>query len=707
MEQEKQVWQIRKRDGRIVPFEPKHITEAIRKAILAVGSGNGALAENLGKKVVHLVENRYAGRIPGVEEIQDVVEEVLVNEGYKDVAKAYILYRHKRAEVRAAKRFMAIQDELKLTVNAVRVLERRYLLKNEAGQTIETPAEMFRRVARAVAAVDARYDEKTDLSETEEQFYQLMANLEFLPNSPTLMNAGTDLGQLSACFVIPVEDSLYSIFTAVRAMSLIHQSGGGTGFSFSRLRPRGDVVRSTKGVASGPVSFMRVFDTATDVIRQGGRRRGANMGILRVDHPDILEFISAKSREGFLANFNLSVAVTDAFMRAVEKDEEYPLINPRTQKVVRKLRAQDVFDLIVANAWKTGDPGLIFIDEINRHNPTPHLGEIESTNPCGEQPLLPYESCNLGSINLSKMAHDGKLDWDKLERTIGVAVHFLDNVIDANRYILPEIEKITKNNRKIGLGVMGFADLLIQLGIPYDSEAAIATAEEVMSFISRAAREASAFWAERRGSFPNFQGSIYDKPSGSRVRNATVTTIAPTGTISVIAGCYSGIEPLFAVSFVRSVMEGAKLLEVNSLFEEMAKREGFYSPELMMGIAKEGSVQKIEEIPPSVRRIFVTALDIDPQWQVRIQAAFQKHTDNAVSKTVNLPQDASMEAVKKVYLLAHKLKCKGVTIYRYGSKEEQVLYIGSMGGKERGESLNYVGAESEYSGGCPAPVCTF
>jgi len=697
------ITKIVKRDGRVVEFEPGKITEAIRKAFAATRGGMGEPAQQLSDEVVEILETRFRKKIPTVENVQDIVEEVLLRSGYPDIAKAYILYRQKRSEIREAKQFFGVRDELKLTVNAISVLQKRYLKKNEEGKVIETPAQMFRRVAKAVAAVDRVYGR--DVNRIEEEFYSLMANLEFLPNSPTLMNAGTRLGQLSACFVIPVEDSMYSIFEAVKNMAIIHKSGGGTGFSFSKLRPKGDVVISTKGIASGPVSFMRAFDTATDVIKQGGRRRGANMGILRVDHPDILEFIAAKTKENFLTNFNISVAVTDKFMKAAQRKEEYDLVNPRTGKAVRRLKASDVFDLIATMAWKTGDPGLVFIDRINRFNPTPNVGQMESTNPCGEQPLLPNESCNLGSINLLKMLGDGTLDYQKLKKTIGTAVHFLDNIVDANKYPVRSIEKMTKANRKIGLGVMGFADALIKSGIPYNSNKAVSFAERLMKFFSKEAIQASVKLAKERGSFPNFKGSIWEKRGYGAMRNATITTIAPTGTISIIAGTTSGIEPLFAVSFVRNVMEGTKLLEVNPLFEEMAKNKGIYSKELTMEIAKTGSIQDISGIPEDLRRIFVTTFDITPEWHVRIQAAFQEYTDNAVSKTINFGHDATVDDVKKAFTLAYRLGCKGITVYRYGSKRDQVLYVSSILGREQGETLEYTSAEPEYSGGCPTPAC--
>lgn len=1129
---------VRKRDGRLVPFDPNRIKNAIHKAILAVKGEDGELAAKLSAQVVAIVEEKFKDEIPSVEDIQNIVEQVLIKNGYDKVAKAYILYRHKRAELREKKKLLGVTDDLKLSLNAISVLERRYLLKDEAGRVIETPSQMFRRVARTIAAPDAIYDKSVDLKEVEEEFYRVMANLEFLPNclskdtlistdeglirlgdfgdrtinirtlvmtdggvstariffdngpkkawkiktkmgysitatpehyfrvideegnyvwkqlkdiskndflalqrdflfnnkdpqlkipeelrnigdpsneitfpeslnpslaefigylfgggcikkineaeetiqlainerdidvlekfkekiqrlfsinpkierikgkkcllltinskklieflncnglnknsssreievpeiilkgsrksiagflrgifeahgyvgertielysssekfakqihllllglgvvaslkkkdkgyrltihknlngklfverigfigrekneaakkflkpkhlkdfipnqnkkllkwykslknknyklynkiarfiinskysgiisgyifnkysrmfpelndcyvkdlislnqfydkiecleevevetadlfvpnkhtyvangfvthnSPTLMNAGTDIGQLSACFVLPVDDSIEEIFNALKYMALIHKSGGGTGFSFSKLRPRGDVVKSTMGVASGPVSFMKIFDVATDVIKQGGRRRGANMGILRVDHPDIIEFITAKEKEGVLTNFNISVAVTDEFMDAVENNKYYSLINPRNGNVVRRVRAKDIFDLIAIAAWKTGDPGLIFIDEINRKNPTPHVGIIEATNPCGEVPLLPYESCNLGSINLSKMIEDGEIDWDKLRQTVRTAVHFLDNVIDANKYPIPQIEKATKANRKIGLGVMGFAEMLIKLGIPYNSEEAVAAAEKIMSFISKEARRKSVELGEERGSFPNFPGSIWDKMGYKAMRNATVTSIAPTGTISIIAGTSSGIEPLFAVAFIRNVM-GTQLFEINPIFEQISKERGFYGMDLIAKIARTGSVQELSEIPSDIKQLFVTALEIAPEWHVRIQAAFQKYTDNAVAKTVNLPPYATVDDVRKIFMMAWKLKCKGITVYRYGSRAEQVLTIGGAQASTTNITAfpPYMQAASEFAGECPTGVCPY
>ena len=690
---------IRKRDGKFADFDPDRIKDAIHKAFIAVELEDGEKAEAVTKEVVKILEERFRERIPSVEDAQDIVIEVLKKSGYERVAEEYKAYREKKDEIRSLRQTLGI-PEPKLTVNALEVLNRRYLLKDETERIVETPNQMFMRVARAIAKVDKEYGDNPE--ESEKTFYEMMARLEFIPNSPTLFNAGTDLGQLSACFVLPVEDSLESIFTAVKNMALIEKSGGGVGFDFSKLRPNGDIVRSTKGVASGPVSFMRVFDTATEVIKAGGKRRGAMMGILRVDHPDIIEFITSKQKTGFLSNFNISVAVTDEFMDNVERDEEYWLINPRNGEKVKRLKAKSVWSLMAESAWASGDPGVIFIDEINRHNPTPEVGRIEATNPCGEQPLLPYESCNLGSINLSRMVVNGKVNWDKLRETVRNAVHFLDNVIDANRYPLKEIEAITRANRKIGLGVMGFADMLIKLGIRYDSEEALQLAEKIMKFIDGEAHKKSMEIAEERGSFPNFEKSIW-KDKYKAMRNATVTTIAPTGSISIIAGCSSGIEPIFAISFIRNVLGGTRLFETNPLFELVAKERSFYSAKLLEEIAKTGSVQKIDEVPEDVKRLFVTALDIAPEWHVKMQAAFQKYTDNAVSKTVNMPTEATIEDVKRVYELAWKLKCKGITVFRYGSKPEQVLYIGEVKTKE----TKFVAAESEYAGGCPTKTCPF
>lgn len=593
-------------------------------------------------------------------------------------------------------------DELKLSLNALKVLERRYLLKDDERRVIETPLQLFRRVAKHVAYAEDNFkDKEIKRQDIEEKFFEMMHNLEFMPNSPTLMNAGTKINQLSACFVLPVRDSIENIFKTLSDMAIIHQTGGGTGFDFSQLRLKGDLVYSTKAEASGHVSFMNIYDTATGVIVQGGRRRGANMGILRIDHPDIVEFIEAKLKEGRFSNFNLSVAITDKFMQAFYKNRSYSLINPRTKKETKKVKARAIFKRIVNSAWRTGDPGLIFIDEINRHNPTPRVGRIEATNPCGELPLLSYESCNLASLNLSKfITEDKKLDWQKLSERIRWGIRFLDDVIEVNKFPLLEIKEITFKNRKIGLGVMGFADMLILLSIPYNSKRASCFATELMRFIHKESLKVSVELAKIRGVFPNFKKSIYVK-NNLRLRNATLNTIAPTGSISIIAGCSSGIEPLFAISFIRTVLSGTKLFEINPLFEKTAKERKFYSDDLMIEIAKRGSIQDIDGMPSDIKKIFVTAFDVKPEEHLYIQAAFQRYTDNSVSKTVNLPTEAEVEDVKRIYLLAHKLKCKGITVYRYGTKKEQVLSFSEYVGLEG----KFVDAASEYSGGCASDVC--
>lgn len=1058
--------EIRKRDGRIVDFNSTRIKDAVHKAFIAVELQDGERAESLTREIVRRLEAKFKEKICTVDDAQDFVIEVLREKGFGKVAREYQAYRKKKDEIRKLRAKLGI-EEPKLTVNALEVLRRRYLLKDMNEKVIETPSRMFMRVAKAVAISEKKHG--GDPKEWKRVFYEMMAKLEFIPNSPTLFNAGTKLAQLSACFVLPIDDSLESIFTAVKNMAVIEKTGGGVGFDFSRLRPKVDIVRSTRGVASGPVSFMRVFDTATEVIKAGGKRRGAMMGILRVDHPDILDFIVSKHQPGFLSNFNISVGITDNFMKTLEENGEYWLINPRNKEKASKLIAKDVWNLMAKSAWQSGDPGIVFVDEINRHNPTPQIGKIESTNPCitsdvwimtekgprqvkelcgreftavvnrekwktseggffstgiksvyqlktkegfelrltknhpilkikemtkykvetvwttienlkkgdkvvlnnhrgfdrwnrgkysekegyliglllgdgtikkdkailsswgeekgsrtvrasafafanalphrsdftgwvkvknrgeyhmalgylkrlaaklgleprtktitaemeksssefcigllrglfdsdgsmqwsqhkgvsirlaqsnleilkavqrillrfgifakiykkrrdkgfskmpngkggvkeylrkpqhelviskenilyfcrsisfgnsdkmvrlekaaksyrrrmnrerfiamveeiiprgeeqvydvkipgknafdangfivhncGEQPLLPYESCNLGSVNLSRMVFEGGIDWEKLRETVRSSVRFLDDVIDANEYPLKETAKITWANRKIGLGVMGFADLLVKLGVPYNSEQALKLGEELMKFIEEEGHKMSVELGEERGSFSNFDKSLWADKYNT-MRNATVTTIAPTGSISIIAGCSSGIEPFFAISFIRNVLSGTRLFETNPLFEAMAKERGFYSAELLEQIAETGSVQKIDGVPEDVKEIFATALDIDPEWHVKMQAVFQKHTDNAVSKTVNLPAEATTDDVRKVYDLAWKLKCKGVTVFRYGSKPEQVLYIGEVNtGKGK-----FITAESEYAGGCPAYTCPF
>lgn len=569
---------------------------------------------------------------------------------------------------------------MELSKNALTVLERRYLIKNGEGVVIETVEELFRRVAGAIAVSDRRYDENADCEALADSFYRMMTNLEFLPNSPTLMNAGRPLGQLSACFVLPVEDTMEGIFETIKQAALIHKSGGGTGFSFSRLRPCGSAVNSTGGVASGPISFMKVFNMATEAVKQGGTRRGANMGILRVDHPDIMEFIHCKTNNKEITNFNISVGLTEKFMNAVEAGKDYELVDPHGGRVTGTLNAREVFECIVDAAWHNGEPGIIFLDRLNRDNVVPKAGEIESTNPCGEQPLLPYESCNLGSINLTKMLREENgvysFDWDKLKATAKKAVHFLDNVIDANKYPLKEIDFMTKQTRKVGLGVMGWADALLRLKIPYNSEQAVRLAETVMRAVTEAGREESRELAKVRGTFPLFQESTLDQELPQR--NATVTTIAPTGTLSLLASCSSGVEPIFGYVYIRNIMDGTEMIEVNPILREVLEERGLYSDELMKKIAKQGSLEGIEEIPEEIRRVFVSAHEVSPEFHIRMQAAFQRHTDNAVSKTVNFCNSATREEVAEVYELAFRLGCKGVTIYRDGSRSEQVLNIGKV-----------------------------
>jgi len=684
---------VRKRTGELVAFNAEKITVAIQKAMLALDMENRKKAELLTKEIVDSLQDKkstFLGGIPDIEQIQETVEDIL-EQREERVYKVYSLYRRSRGIAREIKQYFKIRDDLKLEVNALKVLEERYLLKDENGNIIETPTQMFRRVAKAIAVVDNKYG--TNSKRTEEDFFSAMCNLEFLPNSPTLMNAGTELGQLSACFVLPIEDGLEGIFTTLKNMALIQQSGGGTGFSFSRLREKGAIVKSTKGVASGPISFIRIYDSTTDVIKQGGKRRGANIGILSCLHPDIVEFVTAKSGKR-LTNFNISVAATDVFMRKALKGETLTLRSINGGKIVRKINAAALFDMIVKNAWATGDPGLLFIDEINRRHPLKNVGEIEATNPCGEVPLLAYESCNLGSINLVKIVKNGKIDWKKLRMTTRLAVHFLDNVIDANNYPLKETEKITKAHRKIGLGVMGFADLLFLLKMPYDSKEALRLGERLITFIAKEAQEKSVKLGKQRGSFMNFEYSTWQKKYPA-MRNATCITIAPTGTISIVAGCSSGIEPVFALAFLRRVMEGKQLPEINETFKRELIRRGLYSDELIRKISKTGNIQDVK-LPADLKKIFVTSLDISPEFHVRMQAGFQRHVDNAVSKTVNLPKDSTMQDVRNIYLLAWKLKCKGITVYRYGSKPEQVLYLGT--GKP-------IVITTDYAGGCPTGLC--
>ena len=724
---------IVKREGQSEEFDKTKITRAIYKAMLSVKYGTMKDAEQLTDKVIEKLESQ--GAIPTVENVQDVVESVLMETSidgkkFNEVAKAYILYREKRRSIRDEKKRIGVVDDLKLSLNAVKVLEARYLLKDEEGKIIETPKQMFSRVSKHVGIIDALYDyakfqksgklpengrkistlantqlevlerafaklkeenvlkgefshfidfvytKPTSVMDTVEKMEDMMCNLEYVPNSPTMMNAGARLGQLSACFVLPVDDSIEGIFEAVKHTAEIHKSGGGTGFSFSRLRSKDDMVGSTKGVASGPVSFMKIFDTTTEVIKQGGKRRGANMGILRYDHPDIMEFITSKDAENtILRNFNISVGMEDEFFEKLDSDGYIDLKNPKNGKVVSRIKARTMWDTIITHAWRTADPGLIFLDEINRANPVKNIADIEATNPCGEQPLMPYESCNLGSINLAKFVVDGALDYDSLREIIKLSVRFLDNVVDANKFPVKEIEEMTRKTRKIGLGVMGFADMLILMGIHYDSEEALKVAENVMSFLHIESHRESSRLASERGVFPGWYGSEYER-QGVLMRNSTTTTIAPTGTISIIAGCSSSIEPLFAIAFMRHVLNGQELIEVNPLFEEITKKRNIYTDKLMQDVAKTGNLESVE-VSEELKKLFVTSHEIEPEWHVLMQATFQKFCDSGVSKTINLPHDATPDDIAKAYRLAKDLHCKGITVYRDGSKTEQVLYTGT------------------------------
>ena len=674
------VEEVKKRNGEIVEFNQEKITSAIHNALRETGEGSEKDAKRLSDIVVEKLDKDFKTMIPGIEKIQDIAIDTLMEEDFKETAKAYILYRDQRRVLRETKS-KEIEAHIKLknlSLNAVKVLARRYLQRDDEDRITETPDQLFRRVAKAVAEVDLQHGKtKKEVRELEEIFYNLMTDQIFMPNSPTLFNAGTGNNlTLSACFVLPVKDDLGEIFETLKHMAIVQKAGGGTGFAFSHLRPKGDIVHSTGGRASGPVSFMKVYNAATEAIKQGGKRRGANMGVLRVDHPDILDFINTKEDENALTNFNISVAATDSFMEALEKNEKIPLINPRNDEKVDEIDARTIFDHITSMAWKNGDPGMIWLDTINTDNPVSHLGEIEGTNPCGELPLLSYESCNLGHINLEKVADDDEVIWDKLETTVKHGVHFLDNVITLNPYPIPEIEEVTKRTRKIGLGVMGFANLLFQQRIPYDSEQALNLADKIMGFISEKAREKSMELAEERGAFPAWEGSIYEE-EGNRIRNATRTVVAPTGTTSMIADTTPSIEPVFALVYRKTeIMGGESLVRANPYLEEALKKEGLYSDRILERIKEKGSVQDVEKISESLKKVFKTATEIELEWHIKMQATFQKHIHNSVSKTINLPGNASTADVAEAYKLAYDLGCKGITIYRLGSRKKQVIEIG-------------------------------
>lgn len=672
---------ISRRDGTVEDFKVNKIHQGVTNAAEDAGIKDPELMTKVTQKIIQKLEEDFHTKIPSSDNVANYLEKTLMEEGLNKVAKAFILFRHKKSEEQKRKELILgehSRENIIFSPQALKILESRYLLKDNEGNSIETPQQMLRRVAKNIAKADTKYNASADkVQKIEEKFYKMLTELKFVPNSPTLMNSGKPLQQLSSCFVLPVEDSMNGIFGSLKDAAIIHQRGSGTGFSFSNLRPKGDYVKESAGVASGVVGFMRVYDAALESIKQGGVRKGANMAVLRVDHPEIIRFIEAKRDKLSLKNFNISIAVTDNFMKAVESDREYYLINPRTERYMGKLRAKDVFAVITQNAWKTGDPGLIFIDEINRKHPAKHLGYIETTNQCGEAPLLPYEGCALGSINLNKFVKEDRsdLDWDSLRETVELAVHFLDNVIDMNSYPRKVVEDATKRTRKFGLGIMGLADILVKLRIKYDSEEGLEMADKLMSFIKIVAYETSEKLAKERKVCPGWEGSDHQR-SNRKMRNMTCLSISPTGTISILGDASSGCEPFFALSYHRAVMGSSDFIYVNKEFERVAKERGFYSPQLIRALARVGSVQNLKEVPKDVRDIFVTSQDISPEWHIKMQATLQKHVDNSISKTINFPSSAAITDVEQAYLLAWKSKCKGITIYRDGSYEDQVISIG-------------------------------
>ena len=667
---------IIKRDGSKVKFEEAKITRVILKAFKATEEVEEEKqkkeAQRLTKVVVNILSKGINGDLPTVEQVQDVVEQVLMAASYFETAKAFIIYREKQQTVRVAKRVLGVEDDLGLSVNQLKVLENRYLRHDEYGKTIETPKKLFKRVARAVAS----QEEKSKRKAWRERFYEVMSEMEFVPAGGYLRSAGTKRPTIANCFVLPVEDDMEGIFDAIKWLALVQQAGGGTGFNFSKLRPKGDFVKSSGGFSTGPISFMKVFDAATAQVMQGGYRMGANMGILNVNHPDILEFIHCKTEEGEISNFNISVGITDEFMKAVKGNKKFKLRNPRTREVVQTIEAKSLFNQMVSLAWRTGDPGMVFLDKINKNNPVlKTLGKLEATNPCGEQPLHPFDVCNLGSVNLAKMVTGKRVDWGNLERAVRVGVRFLDNGVDLSRYPIKQIQRMAKANRRIGLGVMGFADMLYQLGIGYNTDKGVRLAEKVMGFVNKTAVNQSESLGKEKGVFPNWKGSEYQK-KGVKRRNLAVTTIAPTGTISMVADCSSGIEPVFALTFVKNVVEEGGLSYVNKYFKQAVEGLSLSDDQkndIYQRVSESGSCQDIEELPNSIKSVFVTAYDINPKDHIKMQAGFQKRTENAVSKTINFPAEASIADVEKAYLLAWELKCKGITIYRSGSREGQVL----------------------------------
>ncbi len=693
---------VRKRDGTLAAFEPDRIYRAVWRAAREVGAEADRVARQVTEACIANLSSPPGRRIPSVEDIQDLVVRQLEACGFEKVAAAYERYRKKRAELREAKARLGIRDELKLGYGAALVVKERYLRRSPRGRIVESTGEMMDRVARHVAEAEENFAPR-ERQRVEEAFAAALRSLEFLPNSPTLMNAGTPMGLLSGCFVLPVEDSLASIFETLKLMALVHQAGGGTGFSFSSIRPEGDLVASTGGRASGPISFLRVYDAVTDTVKQGGRRRGANMAVLDVSHPDIIDFVDAKRSPDSLNNFNLSVGVTDRFMRKALVGGDFSLVNPRNHRRVGKVDAYELLDRIAEAAWTSGDPGLLFLDEINRKNPVPALGRIVATNPCGEVPLLAYESCNLGSVNLAKHLEDGRLDWERLARTVETAVRFLDDVIEVNRYPDDSLDSAARRTRKIGLGVMGLAETLALMGLPYDSEQGVRTAARIAAFVQSSAHEASQKLASQRGAFPAYDQSEYKARGLPPLRNAQVTSIAPTGTISLIAGTTSGIEPMFAIGYSRKVMD-TRITELNPHFERLARDRGFYSEELMEEIATRGGVRGIPSVPEDVRRSFVVAHEVAPDCHLRMQAAFQRHVDAAVSKTVNLPERATPADVRDIFVRAWRSKVKGITVYRYGSRPGQVL---EFLGEETRAPAPPISVQREYAGGCLGHVCEF
>lgn len=691
---------LRRRDGTVVAFDPARIEAAISRAACEVGLDDPQIAASLTGKVIAQLATRAGLRPPGVEDVQDAVERTLMAAGHADVARAYVMYRKRRSDLRHAKELLGVRDELKLSLGAAAVLRERYLLRDSQGRPSESTGGMMDRAAAQVAEAEEQYRPGSS-SRWAEEFAGTLRRLEFLPNSPTLMNAGTGLGLLSGCVVLPLEDSLTSIFETLGHAALIHQAGGGTGYSLSRLRPRGDPVADSGRTASGPVSFLPVFDAAAEVVSQGGRRRGASMAVLDVSHPDIVEFIEVKRAQGALEHFNTSIGVTDRFLRAVEKSGAHQLVSPRTGRAVGRVPAAELFDRICAAAWQGGDPGLLFLDRINRDNPLPGLGRIEATNPCGEVPLLPYESCNLGSLNLARFVKEGSVDYARLGRVVALAVRFLDDVIDVSRFPFAELEGPAHAARKVGLGVMGLAEMLATVGVPYASPDGIRLASRVMAFVQREARKASAGLAGERGPFPLYEQSVFARDGMGPLRNAQLTSVAPTGTISLIAGTTSGIEPMFALSYVRRVL-GREFPETNPTFERVARRRGFYSDELMARIGRTGTCQ-LPQVPADVRAAFVTALEIEPPWHLRMQAAVQRHVDAAVAKTINLPSSATVADVSAIYLAAWHAKVKGITVYRYGARPGQVLSLAAPEGTP-GAAVEIADI---YSGGCAGRACEF